>query len=207
MSADVPTVDFWFDPVCPYSWIGSRWIPEVERQRPVRLRWHVMSLYLLNRGRNPDVSYVAYLEQVHGTARVATAVAVRHGSEALRDVYTAYGTQIFDHWRYAEADECRAAMGAALREVTLPAGLVDAFDTPAYDDALARSHAAAIAPVGDEAGTPTIHLGDTAFYGPILNSIPRGEDALRVFDGARMLCGFDDFYELKRTRERPPVYA
>ena len=207
MAENVPLVDFWFDPVCPYSWIGSRWILEVERQRPLRVRWHVMSLYLLNRDRNPDTSYVAYLEQVNGTARVAAAVAAGHGSAALRDVYTAYGTRIFDHWRYAEADECREAMRAALVEVGLAATLVDAFDGTTFDDVLARSHAAAVAPVGDEAGTPTIHLDGTAFYGPVLNSIPRGEDAVRVFDGARLLSGFADFYELKRTRERPPVYA
>jgi hypothetical protein len=201
------TVDFWFDPVCPYSWIGSRWLLEVERYRPVRLRWHVMSLYLLNADRTDDPSYVDHLRRSTGVARVATAVEVRHGGEALGAFYTAYGARVFDHWRYPDPEECRAAAGAALESLGLPGRLGAAFSSEAYDADLRRSHDDAVRRVGDEAGTPVLALDGAAAYGPVLGAIPRGRDAVRVFEGARLLAGHGEFYELKRTRERPPVFT
>jgi hypothetical protein len=207
MGSPPVTVDFWFDPVCPYSWIGSRWLLQVERHRTVDVRWHVMSLYLLNRHSVDDPTYVDYLREVTGAARVATAVAYRFGNEFLRDLYTGFGEAIFDHWRYASPDECRDAMRTALASVALPADLIAAFDTTEYDDELRRSHVAAIAAVGDEGGTPSTSLNGVAFSGPVLNSIPRGEDAARIFDGCLLLTGFDDFFEIKRTRTTEPVFA
>jgi hypothetical protein len=207
MANDTTVVDFWFDLVCPYSWIGSRWLLEVERYRPVAIRWHVMSLYLLNAHRTDDPTYVDYLLEVTGPARVASAARERFGDGVLRDLYTAFGTRIFDHWRYPDAAECREAMRAALADVQLPGGLLDRFDESGVDDALRRSHAAGVQPVGDEAGTPTFHVGGTALYGPVLNAIPRGEAALRVFDAAVSLAGVPDFFELKRTRTAEPVYT
>jgi Mycothiol-dependent nitroreductase Rv2466c len=158
MGADTTKVDFWFDPVCPYSWIGSRWLIEVERFRPLDIRWHVMSLYLLNERRDDDPSYVAYLRDVTGPAQVASAAVQRCGEGVLRDLYTAFGSRIFDHWRYASAAECREAMCLALLDCRLPADLLDAFDGPDIDDELRRSHQAGVAPVGDECGTPTMHV-------------------------------------------------
>ena len=207
MANDTTLVDFWFDPVCPYSWIGSRWLLEVERYRPVTIRWHVMSLYLLNAHRTDDPTYVDYLLEVTGPARVASAAAERYGDGVLRDLYTGFGDRIFDHWRYPDADECRKAMRAAVAEAWLPGSLLDRFDEPGVDDALRRSHAAGVEPVGDEAGTPTFHVGGTALYGPVLNAIPRGEAAVRVFDAAVSLAGVPDFFELKRTRTAEPVYT
>ena len=207
MANDTTVVDFWFDPVCPYSWIGSRWLLEVERYRPVTIRWHVMSLYLLNAHRTDDPTYVDYLLEVTGPARVASAAVERFGDGALRDLYTAFGTRIFDHWRYPDAAECREALRAALADARLPGGLLDRFDQSGVDDALRRSHAAGVKPVGDEAGTPTFHVGGTALYGPVLNAIPRGEAAVRVFDAAVSLAGVPDFFELKRTRTAEPVYT
>ena len=204
----VPTVvDFWFDPVCPYSWIGSRWLLQVEQRRPQDIRWHTMSLYLLNAHRTDDPTYVQYLLEVTGPARVASAAAEHLGDGVLRDLYSAFGTRIFDHWRYPDAAECREAMQSALAETRLPASLLDRFDGPGVDDTLRRSHRAGVEPVGDEAGTPTIHVGGTAIYGPVLNAIPRGEAAVRVFDGAVLLAGVPDFFELKRTRTTEPVYT
>lgn len=207
MSADRVTVDFWFDPVCPYSWIGSRWLLEVETSRPVDVRWRVMSLFLLNEQRTDDPSYVDYLREVSGAARVATAVAYRLGSDALRDLYTGFGDVIFDHWRYASGDECREAMRTALMRADLPLDLLDPFDTTEYDGELRRSHLIAMAAVGDEGSTPSMSLNGVAFSGPVLNSIPRGEDAARIFDGCLLLAGFHDFFEIKRTRTAEPVFA
>jgi hypothetical protein len=207
MSGDRVTVDFWFDPVCPYSWIGSRWLLEVEQCRPVDVRWHVMSLYLLNEHRTDDPSYLDYLGEVSGAARVATAAAYRFGSDVLRELYSGFGEVIFDHWRYATRDECREAMRAALVRARLPLDLVESFDTTEYDGELRRSHLTAMAAVGDEGGTPSTALNGVAFSGPVLSSIPRGEDATRIFDGCLLLTGFHDFFEIKRTRTAEPVFA
>jgi hypothetical protein len=207
MSGDRVTVDFWFDPVCPYSWIGSRWLLEVEQCRPVDVRWHVMSLYLLNEHRTDDPSYLDYLREVSGAARVATAAAYRFGSDVLRELYSGFGEVIFDHWRYATRDECREAMRAALVRARLPLDLVESFDTTEYDGELRRSHLTAMAAVGDEGGTPSTALNGVAFSGPVLSSIPRGEDATRIFDGCLLLTGFHDFFEIKRTRTAEPVFA
>lgn len=207
MSGDRVTVDFWFDPVCPYSWIGSRWLLEVEQRRPVDLRWHVMSLFLLNEHRTDDPTYVDYLSEVSGPARVATAAAYRCGSNVLRDLYTGFGEVIFDHWRYASRDECREAMRTALARAALPLDLLVSFDTTEYDGELRRSHLTAMAAVGDEGGTPSTSLNGVAFSGPVLNSIPRGDDAARIFDGCLLLAGFHDFFEIKRTRTAEPVFA
>lgn len=207
-TAGTSVVDFWFDPVCPYSWTASRWLDEVTRRRPVRVRHHVMSLYLLNEHRTdvaPD--YHRHVESSRGPARVATAVMTRFGEEALGRFYTAFGERVFDHWRRPSAAEYRAVMSVVLETMGLPGDLVNATDSDAHDDALRRSHDAGIAPVGGDVGTPVTHLDGVAFFGPVLNAIPRGDDAVRVFDGARLLADYPEFYELKRTRVSPPVFT
>lgn len=206
MSQPTSVVDFWFDPICPYSWIGSRWLLEVEAHRPVEIRWRVMSLYLLNEGRADDPSYISYLRDVNGAARVAVAAASHSGAGVLRELYTAFGTRIFDHWRYASVDEVRSSMAGALVDAGLPEQLVEAFDSTEHDAALRRSHDEAVSLVGDECGTPTTRIDGRALYGPILNSIPRGRSAVQVFEGMRLLSTVADFYEVKRTRTTEPVF-
>ena len=201
-------VDFWFDPVCPYSWTASRWLREVERLRPLRVRHHVMSLYLLNEHRT-DVTpaYRRVLEDSRGPARVATAAVARCGPEVLADFYTAFGEVVFDVWRRPSAAEYHEAISAALVRAGLPGDLEDAMDRDHHDEALRRSHEAGIAPVGGDVGTPITHVDGAAFFGPVLNAIPRGHEAVRIFEGARLLVGCSEFYELKRTRVRPPVFT
>lgn len=201
-------VDFWFDPVCPYSWTASRWLGEVELRRALHVRHHVMSLYLLNQHRT-DVTpaYRRVVEASRGPARVATAAVTRFGGEILGDFYTAFGEFVFDHWRHPSAAELHEAISAALSRVGLPGDLEDAMDTDEHDDAMRLSHQAGIAPVGGEVGTPITHIDGIAFFGPVLNAIPRCEDAVRVFEGARLLAGYPQFFELKRTRVRPPVFT
>lgn len=207
-TGDATSVDFWFDPVCPYSWTASRWLCEVQRRRPLRVRHHVMSLYLLNEHRN-DVApaYRRNVETSRGPARVATAAATRFGERVLEGFYTAFGELVFDHWRQPSAAEYHQAIRAALSRAGLPADLEDAMESDAHDQALRRSHDTGVALVGAEAGTPITHLNGVGFYGPVLNAIPRGDDAVRVFDGARLLAGYPQFFELKRTRVRPPVFT
>jgi mycothiol-dependent nitroreductase-like protein len=208
MSAHRTDVDFWFDPVCPYSWTASRWLHEVGRRRRLRVRHHVMSLYLLNEHRT-DVApgYRASVEASRGPARVATAAVERLGEEVLDAFYTAFGELVFDVWRRPSAQEYREVLEVALPQVGLPTGLADVMDSDAYDPAMRASHEAAVALVGGEVGTPVTSIEGVAFYGPVLNAIPRGDEAVDVFDGARLLAGYPQFFELKRTRVRPPVFT
>jgi 2-hydroxychromene-2-carboxylate isomerase len=194
--------DFWFDPLCPFAWITSRWILEVEEVRDIDVEWHVMSLAYLNQDRDIPDSYRELLAPAWGPVRVLIAAEERHGNEALLPLYTALGNRIHLQGRklHEEPDQGRTLTVEALAEAGLDADLIDAYDDASYDHAVAKSHHEGMDQVGDEVGTPTISVNGSAFFGPVLSKIPRGDDAGRLWDGCVAVAAFPHFYELKRSR-------
>lgn len=210
MTQDAHTpVDFWFDPVCPWAWIASRWIHEVAELRPIEPRWHVMSLSVLNEGRDLGEKYNESMKTAWGPVRVCIAAEQRYGSKVLGDLYTELGNR----FHLEKAPRTRETYAAALEAAGLDPALADAADSTEYDEALRASHKVGIDKVGQEVGTPVISVPghdsepEVAFFGPVVTPAPRGEAAAKLWDGVLAVAGTDGFFEIKRTRTRNPIFT
>ena len=196
--------DFWFDPLCPWAWISSRWVLNAAEVRDFEVRWHVMSLAYLNSGRDElSEEYRKLLETAWGPVRVVVAAEQAHGPEVVLPLYTALGTR--RHVGGAELD--RDTILAALDEVGLPADLADAMDSDAFDEAVKASHHLGMDQVGMDVGTPVIAVEGVAFFGPVATPAPKGEAAGKLWDGVLLVAGTPGFYELKRTRDAAPDFT
>jgi 2-hydroxychromene-2-carboxylate isomerase len=194
--------DFWFDPLCPWAWLTSRWMKEVEQVRDVTTRFRVMCLPYLNEQKDISDDYRERLRVGWGPVRVVMAVGLAHGDEAVDRLYTELGTRFHNQGR----EQSSATVVEALAAADLPGELADAMGDDTLDDAVKKSHHEGVDLVGDDVGTPIIRVDGQAFFGPVVTPIPRGEDAGRLWDGVLLVAGTPGFFELKRTRTVRPTF-
>ena len=193
---------FWFDPLCPFAWITSRWIGEVEAVRDITTACQVMSLAVLNEGRDLEPAYRELMDKAWGPVRVIIAAKEQHGDRVVKPLYDAMGTQIHDGGQ----KDFALVISKALAECGLPAGLAHAATSDRFDPQLRASHEAGISLVGQDVGTPVVAFNGTAFFGPVLTRIPQGEQAGQLWDAAVTLASYPHFFEIKRSRTESPRF-
>ncbi|MFC0581190.1 mycothiol-dependent nitroreductase Rv2466c family protein [Micrococcoides hystricis] len=195
-------VNFWYDVTCPFAWITSRWIKEVEQVRPITVNWKPMSLTILNEGRDIPEDYAKAMKRAWIFARAVAGAVYGGGEEHSGQIYTELGTRIHND----ERRDTEQIIAEAYEAVGLPLELNERAQNGEFDEQLKTSHDAGIGLVGDDVGTPIVAFNDTAFFGPVITRIPRGEEAGEMFDGAVALAKYPYFYELKRSRTTNPEF-
>ena len=195
-------VDIWVDPACPWAWITSRWLLQAAGVRDLDVRFHVMSLAVLNEGRDMPAEYLEWSKKAYGPVRVLIAAEQRHGNDVVEPLYSAMGTRLHVNGE-KEYDE---VIAKALADAGLEADLAEAAKAEEFDEALRASHLEGMEPVGFDVGTPVIHVGEIAFFGPVITPAPKGEAAGKLFDGVLSVVSTPGFYEIKRSRTEGPSF-
>lgn len=193
--------EFWFDPLCPWAWMTSRWMGEVQAVRDVDVTWSLMSLSVLNEGRDLPADYRAMMDRGWGPVRVVLAARQKLGDDIVKPLYDALGARI-----HHEQQDYDMAIAGALEDLGLPDVLRDDAWSDEHDDDLRASHQRAVDLVGDDVGTPVIAVDGVAFFGPVVSPAPRGEAAGLLWDGCVLVARTPGFYELKRSRTRGPIF-
>lgn len=204
-------VEFFWDPMCPWAWITSRWMVEVQEQRDLDVDWRFIALRVVNEDKDYDTAFPPKYPQLHGLGlqllRVAAAVREQHGREHLGALYTALGTRIHvDRGREGLFE--RAGVAALLAELGLPPELAEVVDDEGEWDAAVRADTAlGLERAGKDVGTPIITFAPPdgpSFFGPVISRIPRGQEALDLWDATERIARFPGFTELKRSLREPP---
>ncbi len=203
MSTNTQQVDIWFDPICPFAWITSRWLVSASKVRDIEVRYNIMSLAHLNRDRELDAAHTESNARSWGAVRLIAAVKEKHGNDAVGALYAALGERIHLNKEKLSDELLIAALGAA----GLPAELISDAQDERWNAPMIASHDRAIAMVGNDVGTPVIAIGEAAFFGPVISPAPTGEQAGRLWDGLALCLEVPGFYELKRARKRAPNFA
>ena len=210
---------FYFDPVCPFAWLTSRWVRLVAEQRDYSVDWRFISLRLLNAHVDYDAQFPPEYEASHTAGlrllRVCARTREEHGRPAVGDLYRALGRRVFDvppdPADTGERRGTRAFVEPALAEAGLPAALAEALEDTTLDVVVQAESDEALSLTGKDVGTPIIHVqppAGVAFFGPVISRLPDEEDAARLWDHVVGLAGFPGFAELKRSlRERPQLRA
>ena len=197
---------FWFDPLCPWCWITSRWILEVEKVRDIDVKFHVMSLAVLNEGRDLPEEYQEMMKKAWGPVRVAIAAEQAKGNEILSPLYTAMGTKIHNEgYREPTPTSTRSSPSRSKRSGCPPSW---PRRPPATSSTrrCARATTRAWTRSATTSARPTIHVNGVAFFGPVLSRIPRGEEAGKLWDASVIFAAYPHFFELKRTRHESPEF-
>lgn len=202
MTNEMTRVDVWFDPTCPWAWMTTRWLTEAAQLRQLDLRWHVMSLSVLNEGRDElPADYRARMDRAWAPARVLTAARLAVGDGVLEPLYEAMGRRI----HLSARSDFQAVISEALAELDLDPDLAEAGVDDRVDRPLRESHQQAMDLVGEEVGTPVIAVDGVGYFGPVVSPAPTGEDAARLWDGLSFMMSVPGFFELKRSRDVGPV--
>ena len=201
--ASAEKVDMWFDPICPFAWITSRWLLEAAAVRDLEVTWNIMSLAQLNKDREMDEAHKAAFTRSWDAVRLVAAVKEKHGNDAVIALYNAMGTRI--HLKKEKVSD--ELLTAALAEAGLPADLLATAKDESWNEPMIASHDRAISLVGNDVGTPVLAIGDAAFFGPVISPAPKGEQAGRLWDGLALCLEVPGFYELKRARKGGPDFS
>jgi 2-hydroxychromene-2-carboxylate isomerase len=196
------SAEFWFDPVCPWAWMTSRWILEVEKVRDISVQWNLFSLAHLNRDKELPEEYKSRLIRSWQSTRVIAAAQKENGSSITLPLYTAISSRI----HLKKMDVGVVLFEDALTEVGLNPVLAQAMSDESLNAAIIESHDRGIALVGNDVGTPIISVGGAAFFGPVISPAPKGEEAGKLWDGVVGVASYPGFFEIKRSRTVGPIF-